>query len=189
MASPPFRAVAFSGSLRRGSFNTALIRLAQRIAPPELSIEIIDWVDQLPWMNPDLELDPPPVLQLWWQTLRDSDALIIGMPEYNHSQTPLAKNAIDWATRPPSNRAINGKVVAFLSAAGRSGGAESQSGIGPILGFLGATMVDEPPVRLSHVADRIDADGHTDDPEIVEAVAGKLAAVLEALRVRTHDPD
>lgn len=189
MASPSFRAVAFSGSLRHGSLNTALVRLAQRIAPPELTIEIIDWVDQLPWMNPDLEADPPPVLQRWWQTLRDADAVIIGMPEYNHSSTPLAKNAIDWATRPPADRAINGKVVAFLSAAGRSGGEGSQTGIGTILGFLGATMVDEPAVRLSHVADRIDADGHTDDPEIVEAVAGKLAAVVEALQVRTHDPD
>mgnify|MGYP000895575825 CR=1 FL=1 len=104
MTSPTFAAIAFSGSLRNGSSNTALVRLAQRIAPPELTIEIIDWVDQLPWMNPDLETDPPEIVLRWWAALRGADALIIGMPEYNATPTALAKNAIDWATRPPSDR-------------------------------------------------------------------------------------
>ena len=74
MTSPTFRAVAFSGSLRIGSINTALVRLAQQIAPTELSIEIIDWVDQLPWMNPDLETDPPEIVQRWWRAVREADA-------------------------------------------------------------------------------------------------------------------
>ena len=180
----PYRVVAFSGSLRDGSSNTALVLMAQRLAPPELAIEIVDWVRDLPWMNPDLEHDPPQVVQRWWDTLRAADALLVGMPEYNWSPTPLAKNALDWATRPPHDRAINGTVVAFLSSAGRSGGANSQGNIGTILGYLGATVVDEPPVRLSGVAERIRPDGTTDDPEIEAAVVAKLDAVLAALRAR-----
>lgn len=181
MTSHPYKVVAFSGSLRTGSLNTALVRLAARIAPPELQFEIVDWVDQLPWMNPDLETDPPAVVQRWWDTLRGADALVVGMPEYNFGPTALAKNALDWATRPPQQRAIDGKVVAFLSAAGRSGGAGSQESISTILGYLGATVVAEPPVRLSHVGDRIDTQGHTDDAAIIEAIAAKLAAIVEVL--------
>ncbi|MCY7297958.1 MAG: NAD(P)H-dependent oxidoreductase [Ilumatobacteraceae bacterium] len=189
MTSPTFRAIAFSGSLRTGSSNTALIRLAQRIAPPELTIEIIDWVDQLPWMNPDLETDPPEIVQRWWSALRGADALIIGMPEYNGTPTALAKNAIDWATRPPADRAIAGTAVAFLSAAGRSGGQNSQNSVTPVLGFMGASIVEEPPVRLSMLGDRLDADGSTDDPEIIDAVAAKLRAIVDALSLSDAAPE
>jgi chromate reductase len=189
VTSPSYRVIAFSGSLRKSSVNTALVLLAQRISPPELSIELVDWVDQLPWMNPDLEVDPPEAVVRWWQTLRDADALLVGMPEYNASPTALAKNALDWATRPPGDRAITGTVVAFMSAAGRSGGANAQTNISRVLGYLGAVMVDEPPVQLTAVGDRIDADGHTDDPAIIEAVAAKLAAVVDALRLRDAAPD
>ncbi|MEZ5270889.1 MAG: NAD(P)H-dependent oxidoreductase [Ilumatobacteraceae bacterium] len=180
----PYRAIAFSGSLRDGSSNTALVRMAQRLSPPELTVEIIDWVDQLPWMNPDLETDPPEIVEQWWAAIREADALIVGMPEYNWSPTPLAKNALDWATRPPADRAITGTAVAFLSAAGRGGGANAQGNLTTILGYLGAHMVEEPPVRLSSVGDRLRPDGTTDDPEIEEAVRGKMDAVVEALRAR-----
>lgn len=180
----PYRAIAFSGSLRQGSSNTALVRLAQRVAPPELAIEVIDGLDQLPWMNPDLEVDPPEAVRRWWAALRAADALVVGLPEYNAGPAPLAKNALDWATRPPQDRAIAGTAVAFLSSAGRSGGANAQGPIGKVLGHLGALVVEEPPVRLSFVADRLSPDGSTTDPEIEAVVAAKLAAVVAALDER-----
>ena len=130
---PRFRAVAISGSLRRGSSNTALIRVAQRVAheqlPADLHVEIVDWIDQLPWMNPDLEDDLPEAVIRWRELVREADALIIGLPEYNYGPSPLAKNAIDWITRPPHDRVITGKVIAFMSSAGRSGGANTQQGL------------------------------------------------------------
>lgn len=180
----PYRVIAFSGSLRAASTNSGLVRLAQRLAPPDLHVEIIDWVDQLPWVNPDLETSPPETVQRWWDTLRGADALLVGLPEYNWGIAPLAKNALDWATRPPSDRAIAGTVVAFMSSAGRSGGEHAQSNMGMILGFLGATVVVEPPVRLALAQERFDEHGDTDHPEVVEAVRAKLQAVLEALQAR-----
>ncbi len=180
----PFSVIAFSGSLRHGSSNTGLVHLAARLAPPELSFTIVDWVDQLPWMNPDLEADLPPVVQHWHDTVRAADALVIGMPEYNFGPTGLAKNALDWLTRPSDDRVINAKHVAFLSSAGRGGGAKSQDSMTVILGYLGATIVEEPQVRLSSVADRFDAEGNTDDPEIIAAVAAKLTALVAALTAR-----
>jgi chromate reductase len=182
-----FRAIAFSGSLRAGSSNTARVRLAQRIAPAELPITIIDWVDQLPWMNPDLEADPPEVVLRWWHELRSADALIVGMPEYNFTPTALAKNALDWATRPPDDRAIAGTVLAFLSSAGRGGGARSQASVTEILGYMGAIVVTDPPVQLKSIAERISPDGSTDDHEIIDAVAAKLAAVVDTLTAQRNE--
>ena len=183
----PYRVVAFSGSLRRGSTNTALVLMAKRLAPKELQINIVDWVDQLPWMNPDLEADPPEPVRRWWNTLRAADALLVGMPEYNWSPTPLAKNAIDWATRPPDDRAIGHMVVAFISSSGRSGGQHSQANLTTILGYLAATVVVEPPVQLIRINDRINPDGTSDDLEIEAAVRGKLEAMVAALDARGED--
>jgi chromate reductase len=183
----PYRVVAFSGSLRQGSTNTALVLMAQRLCPKELQIEIVDWVDQLPWMNPDLEADPPEIVTRWWDTLRAADALLVGMPEYNWSPTPLAKNAIDWATRPPDDRAIARVVVAFISSSGRSGGVHAQEKLTTILGYLAAGVVADPPVQLVRIADRIRPDGTTDDLEIEAAVRAKLDAMVTALDAREED--
>ena len=189
---PRFRVLAFSGSLRRGSSNTALVRLALQLAEQhhadDLHVELIDWIDQLPWMNPDLEDDLPEVVTRWRELVREADALLIGLPEYNYGPAPLAKNAIDWITRPPHDRVITGKVIAFMSSAGRSGGANAQQGLTDFLPFLGTVVVADPPVRLSAVADHLDADGHSADAEIdrnvTEAVAAKLAAMVHALEQR-----
>jgi len=182
--SAPYRVIAFSGSLRAASTNSGLVRVAQRVAPPDLQVEILDWLDQLPWVNPDVEGAPPEVVQRWWDTVRAADAMVVALPEYNWGIAPMAKNALDWATRPPTDRAIAGTVVAFMSSASRSGGEHAQTNMGMILGFLGATMVIEPPVRLALLQERFDANGDTDDPEIIEAVRAKMHAVLDALLAR-----
>jgi chromate reductase len=184
VTSSPYRVIAFSGSLRTGSSNTALLHMARRLAPTALDIEIIDWIVDLPWMNPDLESDPPPVVQRWWDTVRTADAVLIALPEYNWSPSPLAKNAIDWATRPVPDRSITGRVVALMTSASRSGGSNAQGPLTTILGLLGATVVEEPPVQLALVADRINADGTTSDPEIERLVTAKLEAVVAALAAR-----
>lgn len=184
MTAPRYRVIAFSGSLRSGSSNTALLHMARRLAPPSLDIEIIDWIVDLPWMNPDLEPAPPPVVQRWWETVRSADAMLVALPEYNWSPSPLAKNALDWATRPVPDRSIVGTVVAFMSSASKSGGSNAQGPISTILGLLGATVVVDPPVQFALLADRIRADGTTDDPAIEDAVRAKLEAMAAALAAR-----
>jgi chromate reductase len=178
------RVIAFSGSLRAASTNSGLVRLAQRVAPPELQVEIIDWLPELPWMNPDLEAAPPAVVQRWWDTVRAADALVVGLPEYNLGIPPMAKNALDWATRPAHDRAIARTVVAFMSSAGRSGGEHTQTNMSFMLEVLGAVMVNEPQVRLAKQFDLFDEHGDTTDPGITAAVNAKMQAVLDAIRTR-----
>lgn len=181
--SPTFTAVAFSGSLRRDSSNTGLVNMAARLAPAELHVDVVnDAVFALPFYNADLEEDVPPEVQRWRDLVMAADAVIIGMPEYNFGPSAVAKNAIDWASRPFGGQALTGKVIALLTSGGKGGGAKVQDFIGPILGLLGNTIVADPPVRIVLGMNRIQADGTTSDPDVEAAVLGKLDAVLQALR-------
>lgn len=181
--SAEFTAVAFSGSLRAQSSNTGLVRMAARLAPAGLKIDVVDdIVHSMPFYNADFEDDPPIEVVRWREALAGADALIMGLPEYNFLPSATAKNAVDWVSRPYGKHIMKGKVIALLTSGGKGGGAKTQAALGPILGLLGNTVVDEPPVLIALGADTISVDGSTTDPEIEAKVAAKLAAVLDALR-------
>jgi chromate reductase, NAD(P)H dehydrogenase (quinone) len=178
-----FSAISFSGSLRAESANTGLICLAAELAPPELRVEISALPAALPFYNPDLEDDLPDVAVEWRALVKGADALVIGLPEYNFGPSALAKNAVDWLTRPFGRHALNGKVVALLTAGGKGGGTRVQESLGTIIGLLGNTVVSEPPVTIAMGATRVNASG-SDDGEVRDLVAARMANVLAALRSR-----
>ena len=181
-----FRAIAFSGSLRAASSNTGLIRLAQRLAPAGLTIDFDGpqaAIQQLPFYNEDLETDPPASVIEWRRIVAEADAVIMGMPEHNFSPAAVAKNAIDWLTRPPGQHTLQGKVIAMLTSGGMGGGSRVQPPLALILGYLGNTIVEEPAVNVKMGATRITADGTADD-EIDELVRQKLAGVVAAVEAR-----
>jgi chromate reductase, NAD(P)H dehydrogenase (quinone) len=166
------------------------VHLAARVTPPGLTVEIVDWIDQLPYYNPDFELELPDVARRWRQLITEADAIVIGMPEYNYGPSAVAKNAIDWLSRPPAERVLQGKVIALVTSGGKGGGSKVQAAIGPILGLLGNTVIDEPPVQIALGANRISGDGQTDDEEIIDLVTRKMAnlalALVEAASTRSE---
>ena len=181
-----FRAIGISGSLRAASSNTGLLRIAQRVAPAELTIEVDEpqlAIQQLPFYNEDLEADPPASVQHWRELVSGADALIIGMPEHNFSPAAVAKNAIDWLTRPPGQHTLQGKVIAMMTSGGMGGGSRVQPPLALILGYLGNTVVEEPAVNVKLGGTRITVDGTADD-EIVDLVREKIANVVAALHAR-----
>jgi chromate reductase, NAD(P)H dehydrogenase (quinone) len=178
-----FSALALSGSLRKASINTALARATIRLAPPQLHVELIEWVDELPWVNADLEDDLPAVVDRWQSAVRGADALIIALPEYNTQPPALVKNAFDWATRPYGNGPISGKTIALLSAAGRSGGANSQATFAAMATALGAHVVDEAPVQVNAFSTPVGDDGSLPE-EVDAAIAAKLRALVSHLDAR-----
>lgn len=183
-----FRAVAISGSLRAASSNTGLVRLAQRLAPADLTIDFDEpqtVIQQLPFYNEDLEADPPAPVLRWRELVSGADALLIGMPEHNFSPAAVAKNAIDWLTRPPGQHTLQGKVIAMMTSGGMGGGSRVQPPLALILGFLGNTVVEEPAVNVKMGQTRITSDGTTDD-EITTLVQQKVDAVVDALRARAE---
>lgn len=184
----PFKIVAFSGSLRAASSNRGLVHLAIRLleeqSPGATDVELVDWIDQIPYYNEDLETDLPAVVARWRDLVGVADGLVLGMPEYNSGASAVAKNAIDWLTRPFTNAAIKGKVIAMLTSAGKGGGSNVQAGLEPFLAFYGNTVVVEPPVQVALGFQRIAPDGTTDDAEILDAVGGKMTNFVAALRAR-----
>src|SRR5688572_32897082 len=102
----PIHVLGFAGSLRRGSYNRALLRAAQELAPAGMVIEVFD-LAPIPLYNADVEAqgDPEPVAA-FKAAIRQADALLIACPEYNHGVPGVLKNAIDWASRPPRNAAL-----------------------------------------------------------------------------------
>src|SRR5690242_13902531 len=108
------RVLGFAGSLRSASYNRALIRAAQELAPPNMTIDVFD-LAAIPLYNADVEAqgDPEPVAA-FKQAIRGADALLIATPEYNHGVPGVMKNAIDWASRPPRQSPLDGKPVGIL---------------------------------------------------------------------------
>ena len=126
--STPVKILAISGSLRRQSFNTALLRAAQSLAGPDIALDLAT-LHGIPLYDGDLEQEeglPPAVRELKARILA-SDALLLATPEYNNGIPGVFKNAIDWLSRPPEDIAqvFGNRPVAIMGA--------SPGGFGTIL--------------------------------------------------------
>lgn len=110
--------VAISGSLRQGSWNTALLRNASELMPTDCSLRILSIAD-IPLFNEDLEAQGAlDVVESLKSSIAAADGIIIATPEYNGGMPGVTKNAIDWISRPMSDqpRVLHGKPVALLGA-------------------------------------------------------------------------
>src|SRR5215212_1579232 len=157
--------IGISGSLRKGSFNTAALRAAQGLAPEGMTIEVAQ-IGDLPLYNDDVRAAgfPPPAERLRAQ-LAAADAILLVTPEYNYSISGVLKNAIDWASRPP-NQPFEAKPVAIMGASpGLFGSARAQYHLRQMLIFLNAMPLNRPEVMIGQAQNKFDADGNlTDEP-------------------------
>ena len=160
MSTDPIAILGISGSLRRDSHNTKLLRVAGAEAPAGLSIGVAD-ISGLPLYDWDLEQDdepryPEPVMA-FRQQIEQADGLLFASTEYNWSISGVLKNAIDWASRPDSP--LKGKPAAILSGGGRFGGLRSQGHLRDILRHFQMRVVDAPDVMIPSVGRSFEADG------------------------------
>src|SRR5437660_290382 len=111
--------LALSGSLREKSYNTALLREAQRLTPAGMTITLAS-IRDFPLYDADLEARAfPQAVKEVSAAIAQADALLIATPEYNFSMPGVLKNAIDWLSRPPLDKVLIGKPVAIVGAGGR----------------------------------------------------------------------
>ena len=170
-----FNVVGFAGSLRRGSYNRALLRAATELAPPALHI-VIHELDGIPLYNGDIEAagTPPSVVQLR-DAVRQADGLLIATPEYNHGVPGVLKNTIDWLSRPSRKSALNGKVAAVMGATpGTLGTARAQSQLRQAFVFTNTYALLQPEVLVGRAHEKFDADGRLVDQTTREALAALL---------------
>ncbi len=134
------RLLGISGSLRRDSYNTRLLRAAERLLPPGAALELWDRLREVPAYSEDddRELAPEPVRALR-AAIASADALLISTPEYNASLPGALKNALDWASRPFPLNSLRNKPVAVVGAStGCFGAVWAQAELRKVLGACGA---------------------------------------------------
>lgn len=178
------RVLGISGSLRRDSLNTALLRTAAERLPGGTEMVIFDRLGEIPPFNEDVELEPAP--EAVWElrdAMRTADAVLIATPEYNHSLPGQLKNALDWASRPAGKSALTGKPVAVIGASkSMFGGVWAQAELRKVLAAMGGRVIEaELPVAEAH--EQIE-DGRLeltpDQAARLEEILAELVAAAEA---------
>jgi len=176
------RVLGISGSLRRESHNTALLRAAAERLPAGAELEPYERIAELPAYDEDLERGPvPDAVDELRRATRAADAVLIATPEYNHSIPGALKNAIDWASRPAGESALNGKPAAVIGAStGMFGAVWSQAEMRKVLAATGARVVDaELPVGHAHRLPR-EREALVLDPGLEARLDEILAELIDA---------
>lgn len=173
------RIVGISGSLRRGSFNTSLLRAAANLAPAESKIEIAS-IDGIPLYDGDREASEgiPPAVATLKDAIAAADGLMIATPEYNNSIPGVLKNAIDWLSRPPSDigRVFGRRPVAVIGATPGAGGTSlAQTAWLPVLRTLGTAPWFGGRLMVSNASKVFDDQGRIID----EAIRLRLEAFVK----------
>ncbi len=160
------RVLGISGSLRRDSYNTQLLRAAQELAPDTVEVELYDGLAAIPPYDQDVQDEgAPAAVQDLREQIAQADAVLIATPEYNGSMPGVLKNALDWVSRPFPDNALRNKPVAVVGAStGAYGGVWAQADLRKVLGIVGARLV-EGDVAIGHAPERFDAEGRLVDPE------------------------
>ena len=141
--------LAISGSLRRDSHNTRLLRAAAQMLPPGAELELFDGLAAVPPYNEDDDVEPAPeAVQRLRDAIADSDALLIATPEYNASIPGVLKNAIDWASRAPDQPFADKPVAIMGASPGLLGTARMQYHLRQCLVFLDARVLNKPEVMI-----------------------------------------
>ena len=179
----PICILGFAGSLRKGSYNRALLRVAAELMPKNAVFEVFDLAG-IPLFNQDLETQPPEEVKVFKAKVKAADAILIATPEYNYSIPGVLKNAIDWASRPYPDNAFDEKPVAIMGAStGMLGTARAQYHLRQCFVFLNIHTVNKPEVMVNYAPEKFDADGRLKD-EKARRLIGDLIESLIALTTR-----
>ena len=173
--------LAIPGSLRKRSYNRALLEAARRIAPEGVEVEIYEDGQSIPLFNQDFEADltPDPVLELR-SRIRSADAVLIASPEYNSSIPGVLKNLIDWASRPYGQSSFARKPVSVIGASPSRFGAQwAQETAITVLRSAAARVVGGPhPVK--EAAGLVDSDGNISDKATLDMLGSVLSELADA---------
>ena len=159
--------IGISGSIRKGSYNLALLRAAASLMPPDSKLHI-ESIKDIPLYNWDEEAERgvPGTVEHLKEQIAQADGLLLVTPEYNNSIPGVAKNAIDWLSRPPKDipRVFGGKAVAIMGASpGGFGTILSQNAWLPVFRTLGAELWSGGRLLVSRAGNIIDASGEIVD--------------------------
>jgi len=174
------RVLAISGSLRRESTNTRLLRAAAEEGPDGVEVVLWDGLREIPPYDQDDDVVPgPPAVEAFKEAVRGADAVLIATPEYNFSVPGVLKNAVDWASRPLATNAFRNKPVAVIGASsGMFGAVWSQAELRKILGQAMGAKVADVEVAVGRAFEKFDEDGRLVDDEVREQLRDTLGVLV-----------
>jgi len=181
------KVLGISGSLRKGSYNTALLKACAGMMPAGMTMSGYARLDDIPLFNQDVfDAGIPAPAKRFRDEVTAADGLLIALPEYNFSLTAALKNAIDWGSRPPSQVFMEKPIAIFSASQGPMGGARVQYDARRILGQLWGHVMPRPEVFIGAAQTKVDAQGHITDEAtrkfLAELVAG-FKTWIERMRV------
>lgn len=180
------RILAVSGSLRRGSHNTALLRAAANLLPPAVELRIYADLEAIPAFNEDRVEDPPESVQRLRDAVAAADGVLIATPEYNSSIPGVLKNALDWLSRPLIESPLRNKPAAVIGAStGMFGAVWAQAETRKVLAAIGARVLDhELPVPSAH--EQFGVDGRLSDEDLERELTETIEALEQAINQRAE---
>ena len=189
------RLLGISGSLRRSSFNSALLNEAVGLLPSGSTLEIFGLHD-IPLFDADVEARGfPRAVQEFRDRIRASDALLVATPEYNYSISGVLKNAIDWASRSEVVEGIHDREspldempVAVMGAGGRLGTVRAQAHFRAIALHNSMRVMIDPEVFVSRPSNKFDANGRLTDERTRERLRRFLAAIPDWVSMWQESP-
>ncbi len=174
--------LGFAGSLRRGSYNRALLRNAAELIPPGANLEIFG-LEGIPLFNQDLEADMPEKVREFKSRIRSADAVLIATPEHNFTIPGVLKNAIDWGSRPRGDNSFRGKPVALMSAStGMLGGARAQYHLRQAFFYLDMRQITKPEVFVAFARQKFDESGRLLDQQARDIISQLLRSLVDLAR-------
>jgi chromate reductase, NAD(P)H dehydrogenase (quinone) len=173
------RILAISGSVRRGSHNTLLLRAAEELLAPGDELVFWDGLKDVPPYDQDDDLEPAPAAVAELRAaVAAADAILFATPEYNSSIPGALKNALDWASRPVATNVFRNKHVAVIgSSTGMFGAVWAQAELRKVLAAIGA-RVAEVEIAVGHASEKFDEHGSLVDDDVRSQLADALATLV-----------
>jgi chromate reductase len=179
------RIAGISGSLRRASFSTALLKILAEKALPAIEIQVVT-LEDIPLYNEDLDRKPEvPAVAAFKRVIAESDGVLIATPEYNHGIPGVLKNALDWASRPVFESCFRHKPVSIISSSlAFTGGVRAQYQLRETLTSMEAHLVMGPEVVVGGVHTKLADDAYTDENRLAFMLTSLARLGEESLRRR-----
>lgn len=171
--------LAISGSLRKDSYNTHVLKSAMQLLPPDVQLEFAT-IGELPLFNQDLEEDLPQAVIDFKQKIEKADAVLFASPEYNYAISGVLKNAIDWGSRPHGKNSWKKKVVGLVGATeGNFGTGRAYYDVVKLLYGIGMIVIPGSEVLIANVDQKLDGNGMLTDEKTKEKIRNLLILMKE----------
>jgi chromate reductase len=161
------RLLGLSGSLRKASYNTAILVALVDAVAPVATLELFG-LNDVPVYDQDIDtLTPPASVTALRNAIAAADGIIIASPEYNAGMSGVIKNALDWASRPYGSSSLTGKpVLTVTSSPATTGGARAHAQLNETLIAIAAQLVLRPQAVIGTVHEKV-SDGRFIDSKSI----------------------